>query len=74
MGSVMKLMGRMAANKLFKLDVLRDKNNTDVNHGDDMFLMWSAEALGLVQRWTPEDMKGNTSNISPFCMFFFYSQ
>jgi len=57
MGSVLKLMGRMGANKLFKLDVLRDKNNTYVNHGDDMFLMWSAEALGLTQRWTPEDIK-----------------
>ena len=63
MGSVLKLMGRMGANKLFKLDVLRDKNNTYVSHGDDMFLMWSAEALGLTQRWTPEDIKGKTSDI-----------
>ena len=54
-----KLLGRMVANKLFKWDVLRDKTNTKVSHSDEVFLMWESPGLGgLVQRWTPDDIKG----------------
>ena len=63
-GQLGKLLGRMVANKLFKWDVLRDKTNTKVAHGDDLFLMWDAPMLGgLVQRWSPEDFKGKSLNI-----------
>ena len=54
----------MVANKLFKWDVLRDKANTKVAHGDDLLLMWEAPLLGgLVQRWTRDDFKGKSLNV-----------
>ena len=59
----LKTMARMVANSLFKWDILRDKNNTIVSHGDDVFLMWECESLHMVQRWSSEDIKGNMSKL-----------
>ena len=66
MGPVTKLLLRIMANKMFKLDILRDKTNTKVAHGDDLFMMWEASVLaGLVQRWTADDFEGKLLNLNP---------
>jgi len=53
--NVPKLLGRGIANSLFNWDVLRDKQNTKVGHGDELTLIFRMEKFPLRQRWSEED-------------------
>jgi len=55
--NVPKLLGRGIANSLFNWDVLRDKQNTKVGHGDELTLIFHMEKFPLRQRWSEEDFK-----------------
>ena len=58
-GSILRLIVRAIANFFFNWDILREKNNTKVCHGDDVSLLFQFEGVPLRQRWSEEDLSGD---------------
>ena len=58
-GSILRLIVRAVANFFFNWDILREKNNTKVCHGDDISLLFQFEGLPLRQRLSEEDLSGD---------------
>ena len=57
--SMLKIVARCLANSLFKWDVLRDKQHTDVCHTDETSMIFQFEGVAFRQRWSPTDFQGD---------------